>query len=181
VATWLESIKTEVAGSLSIQWKAFSLEQQNSKDGPDFMIWEHPEYHGKGVPALAAAKAAKNQGDSFFLKFHLAVFEARHDKGKDIADRKLLQEIAQGAGLDLARFEHDLTQAETWRAVGKDHLESRQKYEVFGVPTLIFESGLALFVKLGSLPESREERISLFELIYETGNKRSYIVELKRP
>ncbi|MEE8299967.1 MAG: DsbA family selenoprotein, partial [Desulfatiglandales bacterium] len=71
----MESIKKEVAEDLSIQWKTFSLDQQNSEKGPDFMMWEHPEYPSRSVPALVAAKAAKNQGGPSFLRFHLATFE----------------------------------------------------------------------------------------------------------
>jgi len=181
VATWLESIKTEVAEDFSIQWKTFSLDQQNSEKGPDFMMWEHPEYPSRGVPALVAAKAAKNQGEPLFLGFHLATFEAIHDEGKDIADGKVLRDIAKYAGLDLVRFEQDMAREETWQAVGEDHIESKTKYDVFGVPTLVFGQGQAVFVKLGPIPESKEERISLFELIYAMGAKRPYLLELKRP
>jgi len=177
----LESIKTEVADGLSIQWKTFSLDQQNSEKGPDFMMWEHPDYSSRGIPALVAAKAAKNQGEPLFLRFHLATFEARHDEGKDIADRKVLREIAKYAGLDPVRFEQDIAREETWHAVGENHMESKRKYGVFGVPTLVFGQEQVVFVKLGPIPESKEERISLFELIYGMGVKRPYLLELKRP
>ena len=60
-------------------WNTFSLDQQNSEKGPDFMMWEHPDYPSQGVRALVAAKAAKNQGELLFLRFHLATFKARHD------------------------------------------------------------------------------------------------------
>ena len=181
MATWLEGIKSEVAEGLSIQWKAFSLDQQNSEESPDFMMWEHRDYPSRGVPALVAAKAAKNQGEPLFLGFHLATFEARHDEGKDIADRKVLRDIAKYAGLDPVRFEQDMAREETWQAVGEDHMESKRKCGVFGVPTLVFGQGQAVFVKLDSIPESKEERVSLFELIYGMGAKRPYLLELKRP
>ncbi len=177
----MESIKTEVADGLSIQWKTFSLDQQNSEKGPDFMMWEHPDYSSRGIPALVAAKAAENQGEPLFLRFHLATFEARHDEGKDIADRKVLREIAKYAGLDPVRFEQDIAREEAWHAVGEDHMESKRKYGVFGVPTLVFGQEQVVFVKLGPIPESKEERISLFELIYGMGVKRPYLLELKRP
>lgn len=177
----MESIKRAVEGGLAIQWKAFSLEQINSTEGPDFKIWENPKYPSRGVLALVAAKAAKNQGDEDFLKFHLAVFEAIHDKNMDISDRKVLKDIARAAGLDLARFEEDITQKETWQAVGKDYMESREKYDVFGVPTLVFGEGKAVFIKLQSIPESQRERVTLFELVFDMGAKTPYLLELKRP
>jgi predicted DsbA family dithiol-disulfide isomerase len=177
----LESIKTEFDGGLSIQWKTFSLDQQNSEESPDFMMWEHPDHPTQGVPALVAAKAAENQGDASFLRFHLAAFQARHDEGEDIADRGVLSNIAKEAHLDSVQFERDMDKRETWQAMGEDHLESKRKYEVFGVPTLVFGQGQAVFVKLESIPESREERISLFELISDMAEKKPYLRELKRP
>ena len=177
----MESIKKEVGEDFAIQWKSFSLDQQNSEKGQDFMMWEHPEYLSQSVPALVAAKAAKNQGEQLFLRFHLATFAAKHDGGKDIANQKVLRDIAKYAGLDLVRFEQDMAREETWKAVGEDHIESKEKYDVFGVPTMVFEEGQVVFVKLASIPESRHERTSLFELIYGMGAKRPYILELKRP
>ena len=143
-------------------------------------MWEHPDHPSQGIPALVAAKAAKNQGESSFLRYHLAAFEARHEEGKDIADREVLIDIAKTAKLDLTKFEQDIASDKTWQAVGEDHTESKIKHGVFGVPTLAFGKGQAVFTKLGSIPESKEERISLFELIFNMGVKRPCLLELKR-
>jgi 2-hydroxychromene-2-carboxylate isomerase len=174
------SIKAEIPGSLAIRWKTFSLDQQKSKKGPDFMMWAHPDYPSQGIPALVAAKAAKNQGEPAFMRYHLAAFEARHEKGNDIADREVLRAIATTARLDLVEFEQDMANDKTWQAVGEDHTESKSEYGVFGVPTMAFGKGQAVFVKLSAIPESKEERISLFELIFNMGVKRPYLHELKR-
>ena len=99
----------------------------------------------------------------------------------DISDMSLLKEVARDVGLDLARFENEITQEKTWQAVGKDHTESREKYGVFGVPTLVFGEGKPVFVKLQSIPESQKERLALFELVYRMGAKMPYLLELKRP
>lgn len=181
MVAWFESIKTEVDGGLTIQWKAFSLEQQNNQEGTDFRIWEQQDYPSHGVQALVASKAALNQGDSSFLKFHIATFEAMHDEGEDIANGKVLRDIAKNAGLDLEQFDQDMKRDETWQAVGEDHTESKRKYNVFGVPTLIFGQEQAVYVKLESIPESREERESLFNMISRMGTERPYLLELKRP
>jgi len=181
VVTWLENIKTEVDGGLTIQWKTFSLEQQNNQEGADFKIWEQQDYPSRGVLALVASKAVLNQGDSSFLKFHMATFEALHDEGEDIGNGKVLRDIAKNVGLDLEQFDQDMERDETWKAVGEDHTESKRKYNVFGVPTFIFGKGQAVYVKLESIPESGEERDSLFQLIHDMGAERPYLLELKRP
>ena len=181
MVTWLDNIKTEVDGGLIIQWKTFSLEQQNCQEDENFRIWEHLDYPSEGVQALAASKAAQNQGETLFLKFHKATFETRHDDGEDIGDGKVLRDIAKKVGLDLGKFDKDMKRDETWHAVGEDHKESKTKYNVFGVPTLILGQRKAVYVKLQSIPESKEEQVSLFNMIYHTGIERPYLLELKRP
>jgi predicted DsbA family dithiol-disulfide isomerase len=181
VVTWLESIKTEVDGGLKIHWKAFSLEQQNNQEDENFRIWEQRDYPSRGVLALVASKATLKQGDSSFFKFHRATFEALHDEGEDIADGKVIMDIAEKVGLDVGKFGQDMNRDETWHAVGEDHTESKTKYNVFGVPTLIFGQGKAVYVKLQAIPESKEEQVSLFNMVYHTGVKRPYLLELKRP
>jgi predicted DsbA family dithiol-disulfide isomerase len=179
MAFFLEGIKKE--SGVIIDWKAFSLEQQNSNKGPEFRIWEHPDLPSYGLLALAASKAAKNQGEDLFVKFHLSVFEARHKDRIDISDHEELFEIAGKSGLDLTLFEEDIMKSETFMAVGKDHEEARTCYNVFGVPTLVFEGNKAAYVKLESIPKSKEEQISLFELLSEITADRPYLLEIKRP
>ena len=88
-------------------------------------MWAHPEYPSQGIPALVAAKAAKNQGEPAFMRYHLAAFDARHEEGKDISDREILRDIAKTTGLDLVEFEQDMESDKTWQAVGEDHTESK--------------------------------------------------------
>ena len=115
------------------------------------------------------------------MKFHIAAYQARHDDQKDIADRKVLNDLAKTADLDLNQFKKDLDKDATWQAVGKDHKESKDKYDIFGVPTLVFGPGKAVFVKLQYIPESKEERISLFNLVRDMGAQMPHLLELKRP
>jgi predicted DsbA family dithiol-disulfide isomerase len=181
VVTWLENIRAAVEGVLSIRWKTYSLERQRRMQGQNLDSREIQDELSPGELALAASKAAQKHGEESFLKFHLEAFRAKHDDGEDLTDLKVIRSIASRSGLDLARFEHDLAEKDTRRAVVEDHMEARASHGVFGVPTLVFPGGSAVFVKLQSLPESLQERISLFEHIYEMAVRRPYLLELKRP
>jgi predicted DsbA family dithiol-disulfide isomerase len=181
VFTWLESIEAKIPGGLSTEWKAFSLDQQNSQESPGFLMWEHPDHPSQGVPALVAGRAAKKQGAELFLRFHRAAFSARHDQGKDISHGEVLKEIAGESGLDPVRFDRDMRERQVWQAMGEEHLDAKRKYDVFGVPTLVFEKGHTLFVKLKAIPDTEKERISLFGLIHEMATRKPYLRELKRP
>jgi len=93
----------------------------------------------------------------------------------------VIAEVAKDAGIDAVRFEKDMDSGKTWEAIGEDHLEAKRKYEVFGVPTLVFGQGGAVFVKLESIPDSMDERVSLFAFISDMAEKMPYLRELKRP
>jgi predicted DsbA family dithiol-disulfide isomerase len=177
----LQNIRDGVDGGLEIGWKAFSIEQQNNEKGPDFNLWDHPEHPCLGIPALTAAKAAQNQGEDLFLKFHCAVFKARHEQFKNISSPQVLMDIARNAGLDMDRFAQDLLKTETRQAVGQDHLYGKNRHNLFGVPTLtVFDKG-PVYIKINSIPDSIEEQLSLFELITQIAAKRPYLTEIKRP
>jgi predicted DsbA family dithiol-disulfide isomerase len=177
----LDGIKGDISGGLDISWKTFSLEQQNSRKEPDFLLWEHPEHPTYGILALIAGKAAKNQGQALFLKFHFALFEARHIRHKNISSQEVLIDAAKNSGLDTGQFEADLKKEETMQAMAKDHLSGKTRHNLFGVPSLAFDDENPIYTKLSSLPELKEDRVSLFHLIYESAVKRPCLMEIKRP
>ena len=177
----LDSIKTEVPGGLDISWRTFSLEQQNSRKAPDFFLWDHPEHPTYGIAALVASKAAKQQGEALFLKFHHALFDARHNRHEDISSAEILRGVAQKSGLDIAQFDQDSGKEETIKAMAEDHLHGKSRHNLFGVPSLAFEDKNPVYIKLSSLPEAITERLSLFDLIYESAAKRPCLMEIKRP
>lgn len=181
VAKWLEKTGQSDEVDLSIEWKVFSLEQVNQTQGEGFKIWEHPEYPARGVPALAAAKAALRQGEALFHNFHRLVFRAYHQQGKDISKRSVLISTASEAGLDIQKFEKGLDLRENLEAVGEDYREAKQSYNLFGVPSFVFENDESIYVKLESVPETEEERINLLKHIFQMGLEMPYLLELKRP
>ena len=98
---------------LTINWRYFSLEQVNSQQGPEWKLWEQPDdFASRGLWAFRAAEAARGQGEVSFERFHSALLHARHQQGKDIADRGLLAEVASAVGLEVSRFREDLARRE---------------------------------------------------------------------
>ena len=181
LSRFLDDLKHSGTVNFDIQWRTFSLEQNNSQKGPDFKFWEHPDTPSIGVRALAASKAVLKQGELAFLSFHQALFKARHVDRKKIGNPEVLSEIANACGIDVNRLEKDLTEKECWAAVGHDHEEAREIHNLFGVPTLIFPKGRPVYIKLTSIPKSEDEQASLFNLIKDMAEDRPYLMELKRP
>lgn len=166
---------------VKVIWKGFSLDQVNNKVGPSFKIWEDDSYPARGWKALEAAKCASAQGNEAFRNFHYALFEARHVHRQDIADQEVLCQLAQKALLDVARFRSDLANHACRSIAAGEHLEAVERFGVFGTPTLIFEDREAGYLKLKEIPEDREGRIELLDVLREVIYKRSYIQEIKRP
>ncbi len=178
---WLEKVKEGMGAGLSIRWRYFSLEQVNSREGPEWKLWEQPDdFASRGLWAFRAAEAARCQGEAPFERFHSALLHARHQQGKDIADRGVLTEVAAAAGLELSRFREDLARRELLARLTEDHATAVEQFGVFGTPTIVFPGGQATFLKLAEVPPA-EEALAVFHELLKMATARAYIREVKRP
>ncbi len=55
---WLDRVKRVYGDRLEISWKNFQLEQANSKEGPEWKVWEQPDEHERR--SLVAAMAGNH-------------------------------------------------------------------------------------------------------------------------
>ena len=179
---WLDRVKKEYGDNLDISWKNFSLQQINSKEGPEWKVWEQVDLHeARSLLAAVAGEAARRQGEEAFDRFHMALLTARN-RGRDripLNEDQPLIEVAQQAGLDVERFEKDLGDPELVLVVARDHEESTEQYGAFGSPTFVFENGQSAYLKTFLPPE--EESVETFEHFVGLMAARPYIGEVKRP
>ena len=148
---WLDRVKAEYGDNLNINWRHFSLEQVNSRQGPDWKVWDELDLReARALLASVAAEAAKRQNDpAAFDRFHLALLTARHtgDRVPLNQDEPLI-EIAAEAGLDVEQFKKDLDDPEVLAAVAADHeAATTQENGIFGTPTFLFENGHTAYMK----------------------------------
>jgi hypothetical protein len=133
-----------------VKFRFFSLAQAHVSEG-GAPVWEDPAAH-PGVLAGLAGIVVREREPERFLDAHLALFSARHDQGVDLRDREQLGQVLDRAGLDGAGI---LTEANTEWALDlakAEHVESVQRWEVFGVPTFIADDR-AVFVRVMNRPE----------------------------
>lgn len=174
-------MKDDLGPRLTINWRYFSLEQVNNKQGPQWKLWEQPDdYPSRGLRAFWAAEAARRQGEAAFSRFHMALIGARHEQRRDIADVNTLTEVAEGVGLEMARFQEDLADRRLLTRLADDHTLAVENLGIFGTPTLVFAERQAFFLKMAS-PPSPEECLSVFTELHHLVNRRRYIQEIKRP
>ena len=124
---WLDRVKKVYGDDLEITWKNFSLEQINSKEGPEWKSWEQGEpTERRSLLSQMAAEAARRQGRELYDKSHLAWLTARHGGDDRIAlnEEEPLIELAKDVGLDVGRFQEDLKDRELAGIIGRDHEEA---------------------------------------------------------
>lgn len=177
----MQRVKAELSPRLVINWKYFSLEQVNSKEGPDWKLWDQPgDYPSRSLKAFHAAEAARRQGEAFFDAFHYAVLRAKNEEKQDITDTKTLSSLAANIGLKMERFNKDLSDRRLLDRLARDHTFAVEKLGIFGTPTLVFTEEQAVFLKMAS-PPSIEEAVAVFEDVRGLAENRRQIKEIKRP
>ena len=102
------------------------MEQVNSKEGPDWKLWEQDEsFPSKGLLALKAGEAAKKQGAEKFEKFHVGLLNARHMQRKAIDKLEILTDVAKEAGLDIDKFLEDINDPQALKTIASDYEEAK--------------------------------------------------------
>ena len=178
---WI-GVKEAYGNNLDVTWKNFQLEQVNSKEGPEWKVWDQPDEHrANSLVAAKAGEAARRQGEAAFERFHLALLTARHGgEGRiSLNDEESVAKVAQEVGLDVAQFREDMKDRSLLKNIARDHTEAVETHGVFGTPTFLFESGSSVYLK--SFISPAEESVDLFEHFVALMAHKSYLGELKRP
>lgn len=131
-ALWVREVRN--TRPLTVQWRLFSLEIVNRKEGTE------PNYIDNGWAALRTlALARRKSGNEAVEKLYLALGNAQHGRKENIRDRSVVETCAQQAGLGQGFVEQALADESTVQDVLNDHQEAVQRYSAFGVPTIAFE------------------------------------------
>jgi hypothetical protein len=136
--------------SYDLVWKAFALEQVNLPPEASIdELWATPAER-RGLVPLAVAKWAQSQGDDVFKSVHGAFFEARHDpeQRKRIGDPEVAKEVLDSVGLDGGTIVKEVLDDRRWLDAARVDHEEGAELGVFGVPTLQFEDGQPMFVRV---------------------------------
>jgi predicted DsbA family dithiol-disulfide isomerase len=110
----------------------------SAPDGVQFKMWERDDFPTWSLPALEAAKCAAFQGKEAYDRMHYALFEAFFTRGKNIAHRDEILEVAQEVGLDMDRFLADYASGEGRKLAIEEYEEAVNRYMVNAVPTVFF-------------------------------------------
>jgi predicted DsbA family dithiol-disulfide isomerase len=132
---------------LEVSFIPFSLDQGRLEPG-DIAIWDRPpEARGSGMAALCFGVAVRDHFPEVFPEFHLAVFAARHDEARAIAEPAVLRGIAASVGLDADALADLAADPATLDRIAADHTAAVEAHDVWGVPTFITATS-ATYVRL---------------------------------
>jgi predicted DsbA family dithiol-disulfide isomerase len=173
---WLAEVQK--AGRIRASYRFFSLSQNHeAREGaPLPPIWER-DPRAKGLPAFLAATAARSQGEAAGDRFRLALQRARHEDRLPVDQVATHRLAAERAGLDLARFDKDLTETD-FSTLAREHAEAVRR-GVFGVPTLTWPEGRSYYLKITDLIPA-ERAVALYDAI-ETVHRFGEVIEIKTP
>lgn len=132
-ALWVREVRG--VRPVQVQWKFFSLEIVNRKEGTE------PDYvNGYGWAALRTLALARKRGGYEAVEpVYLALGSAAHGRRESIREPEGVRNALQKAGLDPHMVDEALADESTLQAVLADHEEAVSRYNAFGVPTIAYE------------------------------------------
>jgi predicted DsbA family dithiol-disulfide isomerase len=142
------AVINSIRGGSDIEWRfvPFSLDQVHVEEGEPAMWERDPAEWGSGMRALLYGIAARDAFPDKFFDAHIALFAARHEHGKRLAEEDVLKEAVASAGLDADAVGEEAWSGRPLKTLQDEHTECVDNYGVFGVPTY-WEDGQAAFVR----------------------------------
>ncbi len=131
-----------------VRFRPFSLSQSHIEPGAA-AAWDRPagSEMTRGVRALLWSVAVRDDQPDVFSRFHVNLFDARHEDAADVDDPEVLATVASAAGVDVAAVDASIAAGRARAVLAREHTEAVDRWAVFGVPTLIAADD-AVFVRL---------------------------------
>jgi predicted DsbA family dithiol-disulfide isomerase len=172
----LHTIVPEYQGRVKLRVRPFPLEVLGGEPAPRdileqewwlaalqepaaaFVPYTAPTWPTTTLPAFEAVWCAAQQDEAAALDYDLRVRRAFFGESRDIGTRAVLLEIADEAGLDLARFSVAFESGEARDQILAEGRLGRERYKVRGTPTLMLPDGTKLHHPIAE-PRMRRRRV----------------------
>jgi predicted DsbA family dithiol-disulfide isomerase len=94
-------------------------------------------------------------------------------------DPAVVEDAAVKSGIDMGQFKEDLADPDLLRQIGESHTRAVEEYGAFGVPTYVFPSGNAAFIKMFIPPD--DQAIEVYDTLTKFVGDLKHVGEVKRP
>ena len=135
----------EAGDDWHVRWLAFSLNQTKVSEG-ETDVWDDPEMASTRL-AVEVGIAVRDAWPEAFPQVHRALFAARHDKGLDIREHRVVADVLTAEGLDPNQIFDEVLSCGPRDVFRVEHQAAVAEHRVFGVPTVITE-GQSVFIRL---------------------------------
>jgi 2-hydroxychromene-2-carboxylate isomerase len=171
---WMRTVR-DLTG-IDVRWRFFSLEEINRAEGKKHP-WEREWSYGWSMMRIGAYLRRTDM--DLLDRWYMAAGSALHLEGRKPHRPEVARELLAGIGLDPAMVEAAIADPTTGDEVHREHDVVVSK-GAFGVPTLVFDDGQALFGPVLINPPTGDDALRLWELV--TGwLAYPQVYELQRP
>lgn len=139
--------------------------------------WEDPDKANELLAVQVGIVAAEKFPETF-NNLHVLLFDQRHEFGRDIRSKAVLENAVGEAGLDPSVVFAEIDSGWPLKEFRRQHESSVERYNTFGVPT-IFVEDKAAFVRLLATPDDATKSIDYIEHLVGLIADESEINELK--
>ena len=171
---WIRNVRAETG--LTINWRFFSLEEINLEEGKKHP-WEREWSYGWSMMRIGAA--LRRMDMALLDEWYLRAATALHVEGLKPHRKEVAEHIVGEMGLDPAIVDEAIADQTTTDEVKAEH-DRVVELGTFGVPTLVFPDGQALFGPVLLDPPEGESAVRLWDRVAGFGEWPN-LFELKRP
>lgn len=171
---WMREVRDQA--DVDVDWRFFSLEEINRAEGKKHP-WEREWSYGWSMMRIGAYLRRTDM--ALLDRWYLAAGTALHVDGRKPHRREVAEALLGELGLDPGIVEAALTDGTTNDEVRVEH-EQVTDLGFFGVPTLRFDDGQALFGPVLIEPPTGPAAIRLWEHVLGL-TEFPYVYEIKRP
>ncbi len=127
-----------------VRFLAFSLSQVHVADDEP-TVWEKPE-QDSGIIALQAGVVVRDDFPELFPAVHRALFAARHDDARRLADPAVVSGVLERNGVPVDQVFARIDDGTALATVHAEHEGFAESHAVWGVPTFLVDDQ-AVFIR----------------------------------
>ncbi len=171
---WMREVRDRAG--VAVRWRFFSLEEINRAEGKKHP-WEREWSYGWSMMRIGAY--LRREDAELLDRWYLVAGRALHEQGRKPHRPEVAEELLAEMGLDPGIVQAAIADPSTGDDVHAEHDLVVSKGG-FGVPTLVFEDGQALFGPVLVDPPAGDAAVRLWDLI--TGwLEFPHVYEVQRP
>jgi 2-hydroxychromene-2-carboxylate isomerase len=171
---WMREVRDRIG--VDVRWRFFSLEEINRAEGKKHP-WERDWSYGWSMMRIGAF--LRRMDMDLVDRWYMAAGSALHTEGRKPHRPEVAKQLLGELGLDPGILDQALADPTTGDEVHDEH-DTVVAKGAFGVPTLVFDDGQALFGPVLIDPPTGPDAVRLWELV--TGWLRfPSVYELQRP